>query len=64
MLMEEGRAESLGLADCYSGVTFLFCFCFIISVYAPLNSPSTRRLTQHNKKKLHRRSETAKNWQN
>lgn len=51
MLMEEGRAESLGLADCYSGVTFLFCFCFIISVYAPLNSPSTRRLTQHNRKK-------------
>lgn len=39
MLMEAEKEKTFGLDDCYSGVTFLFCFCFIISVYAPLNSP-------------------------
>ena len=65
--MEASREwKTFGLDDCYSGVTFLFCFCFIISVYAPLNfylslplfasfsfqTTPAKRLTQQNIKKL------------
>jgi hypothetical protein len=61
--MEAEEEKTFGLDDCYSGVTFLFCFCFIISVYAPLNfpspffplpslHPSTKRLTQQKHKKI------------
>lgn len=57
MLMDEGENSSKARPRrLLFWVTFLFCFCFIISVYAPLNSlrllPSPPQFTQQNIEKL------------
>lgn len=57
MLMDEGEKSSKARPRrLLFWVTFLFCFCFIISVYAPLNSlrllPSPPQFTQQNIEKL------------